>query len=102
MVVQSDLTEEQADQIIETVKLEYPDAIVAKTKQKNGLWGRLAGNTCVNRDVQASWAKDGEAAFAYKILEQLTETDPHLLQRLLPERASDWREQLKAGVIKGT
>lgn len=38
MVVQSDLTEEQADQIIETVKLEYPDAIVAKTKQKNGLW----------------------------------------------------------------
>lgn len=71
-------------------------------KQKNGLWTRLAGGVCVNKDVQASWARHGEAAFRYEILEQLTETDPHALQRLLPERASTWREQLKAGVIKGT
>lgn len=71
-------------------------------KQKNGLWGRLAGNQCVNKDVQASWTKHGEAAFSYEILEQLTETDPHAIQRLLPERAAEWREQLKAGVIKGT
>ena len=38
MVVNSDLSEEQADQIIETTKLEYPDAVTEKTKQKNGLW----------------------------------------------------------------
>ncbi|CAO3442987.1 hypothetical protein [Azospirillum largimobile] len=38
MVVNSDLSEEQADQIIETTMLEYPAAVTAKTKQKNGLW----------------------------------------------------------------
>ncbi|HYF85370.1 hypothetical protein [Azospirillum sp.] len=50
MVVNSDLTEEQADQIIETTKLEYPDAVTAKTKQKNGLWTvvyRIDGQTGV-------------------------------------------------------
>ncbi|KAA0577342.1 hypothetical protein FZ983_20930 [Azospirillum sp. B21] len=50
MVVNSDLTEEQADQIIETTKLEYPDAVTAKTKQKNGLWTvvyRIDGQTDV-------------------------------------------------------
>ena len=71
-------------------------------KQKNGLWARLAGGLCANKDVQASWTKHGEAAFSYEILEQLSEADPHALQRLLPERAADWREQMKAGVIRGT
>jgi hypothetical protein len=71
-------------------------------KQKNGLWGRLAGGMCVNKDVQASWKKDGETAFSYEILEQLTETDPHVLERLMPERADHWREKLKAGLVKGT
>jgi len=71
-------------------------------KQKNGLWARLAGGMCVNKDVQASWAAHGEAAFTYEILEQLTETDPHALQRLMPERAAAWLEHLQAGVVKGT
>lgn len=71
-------------------------------KQKNGLWTRLAGGMCVNKDVQASWVKHGEAAFSYEILEQLIETDPHAIQRLLPERASAWREHLRARVIRGT
>lgn len=71
-------------------------------KQKNGLWARLAGGMCVNKDVQASWAAHGETAFTYEILEQLTETDPHALQRLMPERAAAWLEQLQAGVVKGT
>jgi hypothetical protein len=71
-------------------------------KQKNGLWVRLKGNSCTSREMQASWTKHGEAAFSYEILEQLTETDPHAIQRLLPERAAAWREQLNAGLIKGT
>lgn len=71
-------------------------------KQKNGLWARLGGGMCVNKDVQASWTKHGEAAFSYEILEQLTETDTHAIERLLPERATHWREKLKAGVVKGT
>jgi hypothetical protein len=70
--------------------------------QKNGLWMRLAGGTCFNRDVQDSWKKHGEAAFSYEILEHIEEADPHTLQRVLPQRAAHWREQLKAGTVKGT
>jgi hypothetical protein len=70
--------------------------------QQNGLWGRLKGGWCVNEDLQASWNKHGEAAFSYEILEHIAETDPHALQRLLPEHAAEWREDLKAGAVKGT
>lgn len=70
--------------------------------QKNGLWGRLASGMCFNKDVQASWNKDGADAFAYEILEYVEETDPHAIQRLMPERAAAWREELKAGTVKGT
>ena len=70
--------------------------------QKNGLWGRLASGMCFNRDVQASWNKDGVDAFSYEILEHIEETDPHAIQRLMPERAQAWREELKAGTVKGT
>lgn len=71
-------------------------------KQKNGLWGRLANGMCFNKDVQASWTKSGETSFAYEILEHVSNPDPHVLERELPERAALWREQLKAGTIKGT
>jgi hypothetical protein len=71
-------------------------------KQQNGLWARLAGGMCFNRDVQASWNAHGADAFSYDILERLTETDIHALQRMLPERADVWRAELKAGTVKGT
>ena len=70
--------------------------------QQNGLWGRLKGGSCFNEDVQASWNKHGADAFTYEILEHIEETDPHAIQRLLPERAQAWREELKAGTVKGT
>ena len=70
--------------------------------QKNGLWMRLTGRQLVNKDVQASWNKHGEASFSYSILERLTESDPHIIERLMPERAAAWRTQLGAGIIKGT
>jgi hypothetical protein len=70
--------------------------------QKNGLWGRLASGMCFNKDVQESWTKHGADAFSYEILEYVEETDPHAIQRLLPERADTWRAELKAGTVKGT
>ena len=70
--------------------------------QKNGLWGRLASGMCFNKDVQASWAKHGEAAFSYEILERFTTSDPHVVERLKIERAQHWREKLGAGTVKGT
>ncbi len=71
-------------------------------KQQNGLWVRLRGGMCVNKDLQASWARHGESVFSYDVLEHVTEADPHTLERVLPERAAAWREQLGAGVVKGT
>lgn len=70
--------------------------------QQNGLWVRLKGKMLVNKDVQASWNKHSEASFSYSILERITEQDPHIIERLMPERAAAWRAQLGAGVIKGT
>ena len=70
--------------------------------QKNGLWGRLAGGMCFNKDVQASWTKHGEAAFSYEILERFTESDPHIIERLRLERPAHWRATLGAGTVKGT
>jgi hypothetical protein len=70
--------------------------------QQNGLWGRLASGMCFNRDVQESWNRDGAEAFSYEIFEHIEEADPHALQRLLPEHAEVWREELKAGTVKGT
>jgi len=70
--------------------------------QKNGLWGRLASGMCFNRDVQASWAKHGQAVFSYEILERFTESDPHVIELLRIERPAHWREALGAGTVKGT
>jgi hypothetical protein len=71
-------------------------------KQQNGLWARLRLGMNFEADVQASWAKHGEAAFSYEILETVNEADPHVLQRVMPERAAAWRGKLGAGTIKGT
>jgi hypothetical protein len=70
--------------------------------QKNGLWVRLANGMSPNADVQTSWKKHGEAAFSYEILECIKDTDPHVIQRLLHERAAYWRKKLNAGTVKGT
>lgn len=70
-------------------------------KQKNGLWFSFNLGSSPNLDVQASWKTSGEAAFSYEILEVLEETDPHVIERLLPERATHWREKLGAGTIRG-
>jgi hypothetical protein len=70
--------------------------------QKNGLWARLKNKMLLEKDVQTSWNKHGEAKFSYSILERITESDPHIVERLLPERATNWRTQLRAGIIKGT
>lgn len=71
-------------------------------KQQNGLWMRLRGGMCVDQSLQASWTKHGEAAFSYEVLEAVADADPYVLERLLPERAQAWRQELGAGVVKGT
>lgn len=82
------------------------DVWVGHTKnldtQKNSLWGRLSGPPNSNQDVQASWKAHGADAFTYEILERFTETDPYVVERLRTERTAHWREELKAGTVKGT
>jgi len=70
--------------------------------QESGLWVRRRGKLRMIKVGQKSWNKHGEAKFSYSILERITETDPHVVERIMPERAAAWRAQLKAGVIKGT
>ncbi len=71
-------------------------------KQQNSLWTRLSGPLSANKDVQASWKAHGADAFSYEILERISETDPHVLERLRSERAEHWRKQLNAGTVKGS
>ena len=70
--------------------------------QKNGLWARLAGGFCSNKDVQTSWVNHGAAVFSYEILERFTESDPHIIERLRLERPAQGRKTLEAGAVKGT
>jgi hypothetical protein len=70
--------------------------------QKNGLWVRLSGGACSNKDMQASWTNHGAAAFSYEILERFTESDPHVVERMRLERLAHWRKVLEAGAVKGT
>lgn len=70
--------------------------------QHNGLWARLSGGFLINKDVQASWEAHGKEAFRYEVVERFTESDPHVVERLRIERANHWRDQLHAGIVKGT
>jgi hypothetical protein len=70
-------------------------------KQQNGLWARLRSGSCSDKAVQAAWTTHGEASFTYEILEHVKETDPYILERVLPERTTAWREKLVAGTVRG-
>lgn len=71
--------------------------------QKNGIWFTLGMGTHPNKAMQAVWNAQGEAAFAYEIVERVEDKDltPYLLDALLKERLQHWREALGAGLAVG-
>ncbi len=72
----------------------------ALDKRKNGIWFELrAGGGLGVTEIYPSWKAHGENAFSYEILEEISEENPHKLERLLDERARYWRTQLGAGTV---
>lgn len=70
-------------------------------KRWNALAFQLTAGNCPETGLQASWTRHGAESFAYEILEELEESDPHVLERLLPERADLWRAKLNAAALDG-
>ena len=65
--------------------------------QKNGLWFSLRLGSAMNRDLQAAWKAQGEAAFSFEVLEALPADTSDLLRKTaLKALADDWRNRLDA------
>ena len=62
---------------------------------KNGLWHALDAGRHLDRGLQAAWAREGEAAFEYVILEVLEEEmSPLVLKETLKGRQVEWARLL--------
>ena len=69
--------------------------------QQNSIWFGLRSGRHPNAAMQAAWKAHGESAFAYEIVELVTDDNPLLIESLLKERARHWRTTLNAGPIAG-
>jgi hypothetical protein len=70
-------------------------------KQQNGTWFQLRNNGFPNKDVQAAWNAHGEAAFAFEIVEEVTDDNALIIGELLKERDAHWRKTLSAEKLTG-
>jgi len=62
---------------------------------RNGLWHALDAGRHLDRGLQAEWAREGEAAFEYVILEVLEEEmSPLVLKETLKARQAEWARLL--------
>lgn len=65
--------------------------------QQNGIWFALKFGSAMNRELQAAWKAQGEAAFTYAVLEALPADTSDLLRKTaLKALADDWRGRLDA------
>jgi len=71
--------------------------------QKNAVWFMLRQGGHPNPKVQAAWREHGEAAFAFEIVEELSEDGftPAGFNDRLKLRARHWREALCADALTG-
>jgi len=70
-------------------------------KQQNSLWFQLRMNGFPNPDVQKAWNAQGEAAFAYEVLEEVKDDNALIIGELLKERETAWRKELSAEKLVG-
>src|SRR3569623_1167701 len=72
-------------------------------QQQNGVWFALRQGGHPNRALQAAWTTQGEAAFAFEVLEALKDEDLSAYARdnLLKARGAHWRAALGAPKIDG-
>lgn len=71
--------------------------------QQNGIWFTLRMGMHPNKALQAVWNAQGEASFAYEIVERVEDEDltGYLLDSILKERLQHWRATLGAGLAVG-
>ena len=69
--------------------------------QQNGIWFTLRQGSHLNKALQSAWNAHGETAFAYDVLEEVTDDNPLLIASLLKEREQLWRAELGAASVVG-
>ena len=69
--------------------------------QQNGLWFQLRQGGLPNAELQAAWKAEGETAFTFEVLEEVTDENPLLIASLLKEREKHWRTKLDADKVLG-
>lgn len=72
-------------------------------QQQNGIWFGLRQGGHPNPTLRAAWAKHGEAAFAFEVLETIEDEGLSAYGRdnLLKDRGAHWRARLGATKIVG-
>ena len=72
-------------------------------QQQNGIWFGLRQGGHPNPTLNAAWAAYGEAAFAFEVLEAITDEELSAYERAnrLKDRDAHWRAQLGAPKIVG-
>jgi hypothetical protein len=68
-------------------------------KRQPGLWFQLRMGSFPGKDLQAAWKAHGEAAFAFEVLEEVTDENEMLVPVLLKEREAYWRQELGAAAL---
>ena len=65
-------------------------------RQKSGLWFQLRMGGFPGKTLQAAWKAQGEDAFVFEELEEITDDNALLIPALLKERELHWRNELGA------
>lgn len=68
-------------------------------KRQAGLWFQLRQGGFPGKSLQAAWNAHGEGAFAFEILEEVTDDNALLIPALLKEREALWRQEMKAEAL---
>ena len=68
-------------------------------RKQSGIWFQLRIGSFPNKALQAAWKSNGEAAFAFEVLEEVDDENALLIPAILKERAAHWRTQLGAGPV---
>jgi hypothetical protein len=70
-------------------------------RKQSGLWFQLRMGGFPNKALQATWNAHGESAFAFEVLEKISDENPLLIPVLLKEREAHWLKTLNANPFTG-
>ena len=70
-------------------------------QQQNRIWFQLKLGGHTNKALQTAWNAHGADAFAFEVLEEVTNENALLIPALLKERLAHWLETLGAQKLVG-